>query len=167
MSSFDKVMINMNVSVIDFPATKIAVLSHIGSADNVLQTAHKFIEWRKHTGYSPIATSKTFGIPHSDPNQTPEGQFRWDVCGSIEQDIPENEFGVVNSKIPAGKCAVVRRLGTQDLGEAIYFVYQQWLPQSKYKARAHPCFFHYVTMQHQVSSDEELITDVYIPIDLD
>ena len=155
----------MNVLVIDFPATKVAVLSHIGSPENVLDTANMFIAWRKETGLSPIATSKTFGIPYSDPNNTPEGQFRWDICGSINEDIPANDRGVFNSEIPAGKCAVVRRYGNEDLGEAIYYVYQQWLPQSGYKARQHPCYFEYVTLSHQVDNENDLITDVHIPIE--
>ena len=52
----------MNVNVIQFEATKVALLEHLGAPENVLETAGKFIAWRKATGLSPVKTSKTFGI---------------------------------------------------------------------------------------------------------
>ncbi len=60
----------MNVNIVERPAEKIAYLSHLGSPDKVLETAARFIAWRKETGLSPVTKSKTYGIPFADPDQT-------------------------------------------------------------------------------------------------
>ncbi len=154
----------MQVTIVNFLTTKVAKLEHLGPPENVLATAGRFIAWRKTTGLSPVKTSNTYGIPYSDPNTTPPEQFRWDVCGSIDQDVPANEFGVVTGMIPGGRCARIRHLGSHDsLDDSIYYVYRQWLPQSGENLRDFPCFFHYVNLIHEV--DEcDLITDVYVPL---
>lgn len=154
----------MNVKTVDFETTKIAYLEHIGPPENVLETAGKFIAWRKETGLSPVKSSNTFGIPHSDPNLTDPAEFRWDVCGSIEAEIPPNAYGVKNGHIPGGRCAVIRHHGSHNtLESSIYHVYRDWLPQSGEELRDFPCFFHYINLIHEV--DEcDLLTDVYVPI---
>ncbi|MBO1254751.1 AraC family transcriptional regulator [Alteromonas sp. 5E99-2] len=154
----------MNVSCVNFPETQVALLSHIGPAEMIMQTASKFIAWRKTTGLSPIATSKTFGIPHSDPKTTEPSEFRWDVCGSINQQIPSNNYGVVNSVIPGGRCAVLQHKGSHDtLDQSIYYIYQQWIGENNEELRDFPCFFHYLNFIHDV--DEcDLLTDIYVPL---
>ena len=113
----------MKVDIIQFDTTKVAYLSHIGPPQNVLETAGKFIAWRKETGLSPVKSSRTFGIPFSDPNTTDPDKFRWDVAGSIEHDVPENRFGVKNGFIQGGRCAVTRHKGSHDtLEKSIYYL---------------------------------------------
>lgn len=156
--------VQMNVNIVYFETTNVALIEHLGSPDNVLETAGKFIAWRKETGLSPVKTSKTFGIPYSDPKLTEPEKFRWDVCGSMEGDIPANEYGVKGGVIPGGRCAVIRHKGSHDnLEDSIYYVYREWLPKSGEEVRDHPCFFHYVNLIHEV--DEcDLITDIYFPL---
>lgn len=154
----------MNVDVVDFKTTKVALIEHLGPPDNVLETAGKFIAWRKETGLSPVKTSKTFGIPYSDPETTDPEKFRWDVCGSVDADVPENSYGVKNGEIPGGRCAVVRHKGSHDsLSDSIYYVYREWLPNSGEETRDYPCFFHYVNLIHEVE-ECDLITDIYFPL---
>lgn len=154
----------MNVDVIQCEPTKVALLEHLGAPEKVLETAAIFIAWRKATGLSPIKTSKTFGIPYSDPKTTEPDKFRWDVCGTIDTDIPENDYGVKAGVIPGGKCAVVRHKGSHNnLDSSIYAFYREWLPSSGEEIRDYPCFFHYVNFIHDV--DEcDLITDIYFPL---
>jgi AraC family transcriptional regulator len=154
----------MNVNVIQFEPTKVALLEHLGAPEKVLETTAIFIAWRKATGLSPIKTSKTFGIPYSDPKTTEPDKFRWDVCGTIDADIPENDYGVKAGVIPGGKCAVVRHKGSHNnLDSSIYAFYREWLPSSGEEIRDYPCFFHYVNFIHDV--DEcDLITDIYFPL---
>jgi AraC family transcriptional regulator len=155
---------SMKVDIVNFETTKVAVLEHLGAPEKVLETAGKFIAWRKETGLSPVKTSKTFGIPYSDPNTTEPEKFRWDVCGSIEGDVPENKYGVKAGVIPGGRCAVIRHKGSHDsLDDSIYYVYREWLPESGENIRDYPCFFHYINLIHEV--DEcDLLTDIYFPL---
>jgi AraC family transcriptional regulator len=129
-----------------------------------LKTATKFIAWRKESGLSPVKTSNTYGIPYSDPKTTDPEKFRWDICGTIDEDIPANDYGTKSGTIPGGRCAVIRHLGGYDtVDTGIYAVYRDWLPDSGEEMRDYPCFFHYVNLIHEV--DEcDLITDIYFPL---
>lgn len=154
----------MNVDIVDFETTRIAFITHLGPPENVLATAGQFIAWRKETGLSPVKTSKTFGIPYSDPKTTDPEKFRWDICGSIDGEVPVNSYGVQTGVIPGGRCARVQHRGSHDhLDRSIYDVYRNWLPQSGEDIRDYPCFFHYLNFIHEV--DEcDLLTDIYFPL---
>ena len=155
---------NMNVRIVEFPQTQVAVLEHRGAPEGVNDTARRFIEWRKTTGLSPVATSDTFGIAYDDPETTGPAQFRFDICGSVTAPVPDNPQGVVNRAIPGGRCAVVRHHGTHDrIGEAAYFLYRDWLPESGQELRDFPLFFHYLNLIPE-TPEHELVTDVYLPL---
>lgn len=154
----------MDVGIIDFTETKVALLEHRGSPDRVLESAARFIQWRKETGFSPVKTSTTFGIPYNDPNIAEPKDFRFDICGSIDEDVPENVYGVTNGRIPGGRCAVVRHKGSHDaISESVYYLYREWLPDSGEELRDFPCYFHYLNLVPEV--DEcDLLTDIYLPL---
>jgi AraC family transcriptional regulator len=154
----------MDVKVIDFPETKIAVLEHRGPVGRLMESVGKFIEWRKESGLSPVKSSATFGLAYCDPNTTPPAEFRFGISGSISKDVPKNRQGVKTGTIPAGRCAVVRHLGCHDgLGEAIYYLYRTWLPENQARTRDFPCFFHYRNLITDVA-EKDLITDIHLPI---
>ena len=73
----------MEVNIINFNETRVALLEHRGAPALINESAMKFIEWRKQTGLSPVKTSKTFGIAYDDPEQTEPEAFRFDICGSV------------------------------------------------------------------------------------
>jgi AraC family transcriptional regulator len=154
------------IDIIDFPDTKIAYLTHFGPPTKVYDTAKIFIEWRKATELSPVKTKKTFGIAYANPRTCEPSEFRWDVCGEVERDVPPNEFGVQTSTIPKGACAVLRHKGSHDTIErSVCQMYNEWLPDSGYETRDFPCFFHYLNFIFEV--DEcDLLTDIYLPVEL-
>ena len=154
----------MTVKIVEFPETRIAVIEHKGPPEKVYDTAAKFIAWRKETGLSPVKSSQTFGVPYSDPSTTDPEEFRYDICGSIDRDVPENVYGVKSGVIPGGRCAVVRHEGShENIDESVYHLYRDWLPESGEALRDFPCFFHYLNFVHEV--DEcDLLTDVYLPL---
>lgn len=156
--------INMNVEIINFKPQPVATLTHKGPVDQLLNTAAKFISWRKESGLSPVAKSKTFGIPYSDPAVTDDDDFRFDFAGSITKPVPENTYGVKNATIPGGRCAMVKHFGSHDkISDSVSYLYRQWLPNSGEEVRDFPCFFHYINLIHQV--DEcDLITHIYLPL---
>ncbi|MES9939878.1 MAG: AraC family transcriptional regulator [Candidatus Thiodiazotropha sp. 6PLUC2] len=155
----------VEVDIIDFEETRIAVLEHHGSPDRILESVQIFIAWRKESALSPIATSRTFGIPYSDPNNTPAEQFQFDICGEASADIPANAQGVTTKRIPAGRCAKVRHIGSTDrIDESIYPLYRDWLPESGEELRDFPPFFHYLKRVPDVPEHEQ-ITDIYLPLE--
>ena len=154
----------MEVRIVDFPETPVALLAHRGAPELVNDSALKYIEWRQQSGLSPVATSRTFGIAYDDPDQTEPEQFRFDICGSVREPVPENPQGVVNGMIPGGRCAVVRHHGSHErIAESIYPLYREWLPQSGEELRDFPLFFHYLNLIPEVE-EHELVTDIYLPL---
>jgi len=156
---------SMDVKIVEFVEIKIAKIEHRGAPERVNNTALKFIEWRKTSGLSPVNSSQTYGIAYDDPETTEPDNFRFDICGSVIKDISEdNTQGVVNGIIPAGRCAVVRHLGSHDrLGESAYYLYRDWLPGSGEELRDFPMLFHYLNLFPEVA-EHELETDVYLPL---
>jgi AraC family transcriptional regulator len=157
----------MNPTIVMFPETRIAVLEHRGSADGLMTSVQRFIEWRKSCDVSPNATSQTYGIAYDDPSTTEPAKFRFDICGSILKSygpLPDNDFGVTEKSIPAGRYVVARHLGSTDLiGKTVHALYADWIPASGEELRDFPCFFHYIERMPKVSEHEQ-VTDVYLPL---
>lgn len=154
----------MQVNIVNFTETKIAALKHQGPVELINDSVSKFIEWRKASGLSPVKTSQTFGIAYDNPDTTEPEKFRFDICSSVSQDIPENTQGVINSAIPAGRCAVVRHFGSHDrIAESIYPLYREWLPNSGESLRDFPLYFHYLNLMPE-TPEHELEADIYLPL---
>ncbi|MCM0080559.1 AraC family transcriptional regulator [Geomonas sp. Red32] len=154
----------MDVKITDFAETRVAILQHRGAPGRINDSALKFIEWRKESGLSPKDSSRTFGVAYDDPEATPPEEFRFDICGEVSEPVPENRQGIVNGVIPGGRCAVVRHLGSHDrIGESIYPLYREWLPESGEELRDFPLFFRYLNLVPDVA-EHELVTEIYLPL---
>lgn len=155
---------NMEVKIFNFEEIPIAVLEHRGPPDLVNDSVKIFIDWRKSSGLSPVKTSDTFGIAYDNPDTTAPQDFRFDICGSVTERVPANPQGVINKVIPAGRCAVIRHQGShQRIGEAVYYLYRDWLPGSGEELRDFPLFFHYLNLITD-TPEHELLTDVCLPL---
>lgn len=155
----------MNIKIVDFPTTPIAALEHQGSPESLMNTVQRFKEWRKSTGLSPVGSQATYGVVYNDPDSVPPAEFRFDVCGAVSSPIPSNPQGVKNKEIPAGRCAVLRHLGSRDLiGESVRAMYRDWLPGSGENPRDFPIFFHYLNLFPEVP-ECDLQTDIYLPLE--
>lgn len=154
----------MNVNIVDFAETMVAVLEHKGPPDTLMDSVKTFIDWRKQSGFSPNASSRTFGVPYDDPNITPPEAFRFDICGETDVAVPENPQGVINKRIPGGRCAVVRHIGSTDqISDSVYYLYREWLPESGEELRDFPVFFHYIKRVPETPEHEQ-VTDIYLPL---
>lgn len=154
----------MDVRIVDFKETKIAVLEHRGPVDLLNNSVATFIEWRKSGNYSPVGSSLTIGIVYDNPDATEPDKFRFDICGSVTSEVPANPQGVINKVIPGGRCAVVRHFGAHErIGETIYPLYRDWLPQSGEELRDFPLYFHYLNLFPE-TPECDLKTDVYLPL---
>jgi len=155
---------SMEVNVVEFIETKVAVLEHRGSPGSVNDSVGIFIAWRKASGLSPVTSSETFGIAYDNPDTTDPKQFRFDICGSVSEDVPDNPQRVVNKIIPGGRCAVIRHLGSHDrIGDSAYSLYRDWLPESGEELRDFPLYFHYRNLLPD-TAEHALITDIYLPL---
>lgn len=149
------------VRIVDFKETPVAVLEHRGSPMLANDSVRTFCQWRKD---NELTGGNTYGIIYNDPATTEPDQFHFDICGTLPRPIPENSLGITNKTLPGGRCAVVRHHGSRDnLGEAAYYLYREWLPGSGEELRDFPLFLHYLNFFPDVP-EHELVTDVYLPL---
>lgn len=155
---------NFEVTISDFPETLVATLEHKGPPSRLSTTIRTFIEWRKAHKLSPDI-SRTFNLAYNDPDTTKPSEFRFDICCSIPSPISGNDQGVKNKTIPAGRCAVIRHVGSDDsIGIAVNYLYPDWLETSGYKLRDFPVLFERINFFPE-EKESEMITDIYLPIE--
>lgn len=154
----------MHVQIVDFSPVRVAALEHCGPPELVDKSVNTFIQWRMQSGQSPIASSRSFGIPYGNPDTTPAHEFRFAICGEIRQAVAANEFNIRELTIPGGRYAVVRHAGSPDhIGETIYPIYRDWLPSSGEELRDQPLFFEYLSVYPETPKDHWQ-TDIYVPL---
>lgn len=148
------------VRIVDFEATKVAALEHRGDPELMGETVRRFIEWRRRNEL-PSSISATFNVVYDHPET---GECHYDICAAVDRSVPENDYGVVTKTIPAGRCAVLRHIGTDDtLAETIRWLYAEWLPESGEAPRDFPLFLERVRFFPDVP-EHEAVTDVFLPL---
>lgn len=154
----------MDVKIVDFEETRVGLLEHRGAPERVNDSVMVFIDWRQSSGLSPVSTSRTFGLVYHDPASVEPEAFRFDICGEVDAPVPANPQGVKDGMIPGGRCAVLRHHGPHErIGEKIYDLYRDWLPESGEELRDAHLFFHYLNLRTEVP-EHALITDIYLPL---
>ena len=151
-----------DVRIIQFPETPVAILTHQGDPRLLGDTIRRYIGWRKANGLPP-SKSATFNLLHTDPETTAPADYRLDLCCATDR-VDANDAGVVAGVIQAGRCAVLRLIGSSDdLRPAVQFLYADWLPRSGLELRDHPIFAQRVTLYPDVPA-HEAITDIFLPL---
>ena len=151
------------VRVVHFPGVRLGVLEHRGSPLRLGDSIRTFIDWRK-TNKLPPHSSATFNLVYNDPEETPPEEFRFGLGAATDKAIGTNAAGVVEFNIPAGRCAMLRHVGSDDqLGRSISHLYSNWLPGSDEELRDFPLFMQRLAFFPDVP-DSEAITDIYLPL---
>jgi AraC family transcriptional regulator len=152
-----------DVRIIDFPETRVATLEYAGDPRLLGDAIRRFIAWRKANDLG-AKTSATYNVLHNDPYQVPPEEYRVDLCAATPRPVPPNDAGVVERKIPGGRCATLRLVGSDDgLGAALLYLYRTWLPESGEEPRDFPPFVQRVTFFPDVP-ENEAIHDVFMPL---
>lgn len=152
-----------DVTITDFPATRVAALEHRGDPRRLGESIRKFIEWRRANGLPP-RVSATFNLLYEDPASVAPEEFRLDLCAATSGEIGENAQGVVERMIPGGRCAVLRHTGSDDtLAESIRHLYVSWLPASGEEPRDFPLFVRRVRFYPDVA-EHEAVSDLFLPL---
>lgn len=152
----------MDVRIVDFPETKVAALEHRGSPHLEHESVRKMIEWRVANRLGP-GQARSFGVHYSDPRTAPPADYRVDFCVEFDREVAPNPQGVVAKRIPGGRCAMVRHLGSRENVTSALWLYDVWLPRSGERLGDFPIFFHYVNVGPDIT-EHEMITDVYLPL---
>ncbi len=131
----------MNVKIVEFPETRVAVVEHLGPPETEHESVRRLVAWRIENRMSPDKHA-TYGIHYNDPRTTPAAEYRVDLCVAVEHEVSQNPQGLVNRVIPGGRYAVARHHGSRKNVEAAAYLYESWLPLSGETVRDFPIFFH-------------------------
>ena len=112
----------------------------------------------------PPTISATYNILHDDPEDTPGERFRFGLAAATDREIDANAEGVVASRIPGGRCAVLRHVGSEaTLGPSIRFLFAEWLPASGEALRDFPPYLQRVAFYPDVP-EHQAISDLFLPL---
>lgn len=151
------------VSIVEFKETKVAVLEHRGDPHLKEGSIRNFIEWRKENALPP-KVSATFNIFYNHPDEVTPDEYRFDLCAATDMELTENPFGIVSKKIPGGRCAKLRFIGSDEqLDDAISYLYSEWLPQSGEELRDYPLYIQRVKFFPDVV-ETEAVVDIFLPL---
>jgi len=153
----------MDVEIVKFPETRVAVIEHLGSPKLEHESVKKLIAWRIENKLQPSDAHRNYGVHYNDPRKVPSSEYRVDLCLSVEHEVLDNSHGVITKTIPELRCAKARHLGSRENVMVAQYLYEQWLPNSGEKIEGYPIFFHYVNVGPKVQ-ESDMVTDVYLPI---
>jgi AraC family transcriptional regulator len=152
----------MNVEIVQFPETKVALIRHCGPPELEHDTVRKLVAWKIENRFLNPERYRSYGVHYTD-SRISSADHRVDFCLSIEQNVGENSFGIEDGRIPACRCAKATDVGHRFNNTAAKYLWEQWLPESGETPGDLPMFFHYVNVGPLVRH-EEMITDVYLPL---
>ena len=95
--------------------------------------------------------------------QTKSGQkhIRFDLALTVPQRLKLGPT-VTEKYLPEGRYAIIAHKGSRDnINEKIYWLYRNWLPESKEELSDLPCIFCYHNFEHEVSQTE-LLTEIWL-----
>lgn len=152
----------INVTIKNIPARRLAVLEHRGDFKKIGEAVNKLINWIKSQSINlKPKPGESFGFAYDDPKTTPAAEFRFDLGITVPEQL-KLEGGVVEKRLPAGRYAVAVHKGSREtIGETVYGLYRDWLPQSEEELGNLPCLFCYYNFDHEVA-ETELLTECWL-----
>jgi len=149
------------VEIVELPVIRMAVVEHVGPRAQVPAALLKLNEWRD-TNEGIYRTGAAYGIYPCNPDTTPPEQFRAEFGLAVDRAVTASAH-VVGKSIPAGRCAVLRKVGAYDASAAARWIYSEWLPASGEQLRPFPMFCEFVNASIDVPENAKTL-DLYLPL---
>ena len=153
----------MNVEIVVFPVTRVAVIEHRGTPASEHDTVRKLVAWKLEQRLLDQAKYRMYGLHYADPRSVAPTAYRAEFCLSIDQEVGTNDYGIYEKIIPSVRCAKARDIGSRLHNQAAKYLFDVWLPSSGEVWTGDPAIFHYVNVGPGVK-EAEAITDVYLPL---
>lgn len=154
---------DMNVQIQEIPSRQVIFVRHIGPYSECGKAWQTLCMWAGANGYLQPG-AEFVGLCYDDPDITPAEKIRYDACITVESKVqPEGPIGV--QTIAGGLYAMATHYGSYHrLSETYAKLCGQWAPQNGYEIRSMPSLEVYLNSPEETPEDE-LLTDVYIPIE--
>lgn len=153
---------SMNVTVKNISARRLAAVEHRGDLQKLGESLYKLIEWAKAQPMNlKPEPGEAFGFAYDDPKTTKPEDFRFDLAITIPAGL-KVQGDIVEKHLPAGRYAVALHKGSHDtIGDTVYGLYHDWLPESKEELGDLPCIFCYYNFDYEVA-ETELLTECWL-----
>lgn len=132
---------------------------YMNSADEAWKTMVTFV--REHELFEKAVAR--YGISHDNPKVIEEHNLRYDACLELSDSVnPKGE--VAKKQISGGKYALFVHKGPYEfLGETFRNI-GDWIVESGIVLRDEPSFQKYLDLDPTVIKEEDLQTEIYVPI---
>lgn len=137
----------MNVEVKTLPTYHVAYIRHMtgyskGAFNSTINEAFQRVcSWAAARGLFRPDT-RVIGIPFDNPDITPNDRCRYDACVTIPAEVQQGSEEVGVEDISGGRYAVghieVSAQETNKIGEAVDYMYGEWLPSSGFTVDERP-----------------------------
>lgn len=152
----------MNVVIKEMKPRRLAVLEYRGDPGKLGNSVNRLINWAKAQPMNlQPKPGEAFGFAYDDPKITEASEFRFDLAITVPE---HTKLGgdIKEKRLPAGRYAVVVHKGARDnIGDVVYGLYRDWLPQSGEELGDLPCIFSYYNFDHEVAQTE-LVTECWL-----
>ncbi|CEK11886.1 AraC family transcriptional regulator [Legionella hackeliae] len=154
--------LTMNVVIKTMKERRLAVLEHRGDPQKVGDSVNRLISWAKaQSMHLKPKAGEAFGLGYDDPKTTSPAEFRFDLGITVPENL-KLEGEIIEKRLPEGRYAVAVHKGARDnLGDTVYGLYRDWLPNSSEELGDLPCVFCYYNFDHEVA-ETELITECWL-----
>lgn len=153
---------NMNVTIKELPARRLAVMEHRGDPRSMGKTVERMIAWTKAREVSLLPKEgNRYGFAYDDPNEVKPEDFHFDLCTAVPDTLVLNDE-VKEGFLPAGRYASIMHKGSREnIGDSIYPLYREWLPESGEEPADLPCIFCFHNFDSDVAHTE-LLTEILV-----
>lgn len=154
--------LTMKVELKQLPARRLAVLEHRGDPRLVGDSVNRLMNWAKAQPQNlKPKPGEAFGFAYDDPKTTSPEEFRFDLAITVPEQV-KLSGDIIEKRLPAGRYAVAVHQGSRDnIGDTVYALYRDWLPQSGEELGDLPCIFSYYNFDHEVA-ETELVTECWL-----
>lgn len=152
---------DMKVDIKSIDKIRLAVIEHKGDPKLLGESINKLVSWAKSQSINlkPRA-GEAFALAYDDPKTTPPSDFRIDLGIKVPENLKLD--GVIEKFLPSGRYAVTVHKGSRNnIGDVVYYLYRDWLPNTSEQLGDLPCIFCYYNFDHEVA-ETELLTECWL-----
>ncbi|WP_304545736.1 AraC family transcriptional regulator [Sulfurimonas microaerophilic] len=133
---------------------------YMSSADTAWKKMVEYIT--KHNLFLDVAIR--YGISHDNPNVIEAENLRYDACVEFKEKLPNIEGEIAHKQIAGGKYAVFTHKGAYaKLGETFAEI-GTWIVTNGIALRDEPQVQKYMNLDPTTLQEEDLRTEIYVPI---
>ncbi|CZI80854.1 AraC family transcriptional regulator [Legionella pneumophila] len=153
--------IDMKVDIKSIDKIRLAVVEHKGDPKLLGESINKLVSWAKSQSINlKPRPGEAFALAYDDPKTTPPSEFRIDLGIKVPENLKLD--GVIEKFLPSGRYAVTVHKGSRNnIGDVVYYLYRDWLPNTSEQLGDLPCIFCYYNFDHEVA-ETELLTECWL-----